>query len=182
MTDSKTELDDLRAQLGRVNAKNRELLAENGQLKDRNREQTEQITALAACKRRYEVDGPAGQLLDEIAMPGTGDAWRLQFEQYYRLDAGEDGQLVIRDTKGEPVMLPAIPGTKGREVEREARATTRDILALVDTPELRGKFAAITVGSRASGGGAGGSGRPGAAVRSAKPVQETRLDPKLGLR
>jgi hypothetical protein len=91
--------------------------------------------------------------------------------------------LLIRDTKGEPVMLPAIPGTKGREVERECRATASDIRALVDTPELRGKFAAITIGSRASGGGAGGHSSPGGpTVRSPKPAQETRPEPKLGLR
>lgn len=183
MTDSTTELDDLRAQVERLSSKNRELLAENRQLKDRDRQQTEALTALQARQRRSEVDAPAAQLIDDIAMPGAADAFRVLLEQHVRFDAGDDGQLVIRDLQGQPVKLPAIPGMKGREIEREARATVQDIKALVDTPELRAKFAAITVHCRASGGGASGGSTTRVVPRQAqKPAAEPRPETKLGLR
>lgn len=182
MTDSTTELDELRAQVERVNAKNREILAELKNSKSREAELTQQVTALAARNKRYEVDGPAESIFAEVAITGAEEPFKATFAQHFRFEAAADGQLVIRDPQGQPVRLPALPGVKGREVEREARATVEDIRALVDTPELRGKFAAITVASRASGGGAGGSTPGGAPREPRKPAAEQRTEPKLGLR
>jgi hypothetical protein len=171
-------------EVDRLKAKVRELLAENRQGKDRIRELTEATSAQQARLRVYEIDGPVDHMFADVAMPGATDAFSALFGQHYRFEAADGGQLVIRDLQGQPVTLPAIPGMKGREVEREARATVEDLRALVDLPDLRGKFAAITLASRASGGGAGGhAGGPGPVLRAPrKPSGDQKPQPPLGLR
>lgn len=169
-------------QVERLTVKNRELLAEVRQLKDRVRELTEATTAQEARLRRHEVDAPVGQLIADVALTGAEEPFKAMLAQHVRFEAADGGQLVIRDLLGQPVKLPAIPGTKGREVEREARATVEDLRALVDTPELRPAFAAITLASRASGGGAGGTSPGGAPREPRQPAAEPRPEPKLGLR
>lgn len=170
------------AEVDRLKTKIRELLAEGRQAKDRIQHLTEQVTAQAERLNRYEVDAPLRQIIGDVAMPGAEEPFMATLAQYLRFGATDAGQLVIRDLQGEPVKLPAVAGKKGREVEREARATVEDLRAIVDLPELRAKFAAITVGSRASGGGAGGSSPGGAPRETRKLPQEQRPEPKLGLR
>jgi hypothetical protein len=169
-------------QVDRLNAKVRELLAENRQQKDRIRELTELDAAQKARLHRYEVEGPVERVIADVAVPGAVDAFTALLGQHFRFEAGGDGQPVIRDPQGRPIMLTALPKTRGREVEREARATVEDLRALVDLPGLRERFAAITVASRASGGGAGGSTPGGAPREPRKPAPEQRPEPKLGLR
>ena len=180
MTDSTDNATD--SQVESLKAKVRELLAENRQQKDRIRELTETTTAQDARLWRYEVGGPWDSAVDEVALRGSVDAFRALLEQYVRPEVGSDGQPVVRDLKGQPVMLPAVPNMKGREVEREMMITAEDIRAFVCSPELGPKFGGITAGSKASGGGAGGGSTTGVVRRPAQPSPTTQSEPKLGLR
>jgi hypothetical protein len=183
MTDTTDNTMDT-GEVDRLRAKLRELLAENRQLKDRNRELTEATTAQQARLRVYEIDGPVEHIIAEVALTGAEEPFKAMLAQYVRFEAADGGQLLMRDTKGEPVILPKVPGKKGREMDREARATVDDLRAVVDLPDLRNKFAAITLASRASGGGAGGqAGGPGPVLREPrKPSGDQKPQPPLGLR
>jgi hypothetical protein len=181
MTDT-PNTDDPAAEVERLRGKNRELL---GELKAA-RAELQRVTARAsqqeAALRRYEVDLPTERLVSEIAVPGCERLWRLGFEQSFKFVHDGD-RLVVRTLEGEPAMLPALANTRGRERAREAQATAEDLWALVDTPELRGTFAPITVGSKATGGGASGSqGGPPVAPTTKPNEPPLPAPPTLGLR
>lgn len=103
------------------------------------------------------------------------DYWTQEFNKHWQLVRADDGNIVVRNHDGTPVehIFP--------EGKREVQFTERDLAEFPCATEHAATFARLTIGSRASGSGAGGQVSGTAPVSKPKAQNQPAL-PKLGLR
>ena len=96
-------------------------------------------------------------------MDGAADLLGTMLKREYTFTLDE-GNVVIRDTAGNPV---TVPDDKGKP--REATFTEADIKALCEASPSKPMYDRLICGTRASGSGAAGPGR-GAPTQPDKPA------------
>lgn len=198
-----TTTEALQAELEALRDKNVELLAELKAAKATAKAaqasveaaQAERDAALADV-RALRLDAPVARALEEVAL--DAELFHAMFGRHYSFDLDEHGAIVILDKDGNRAMVtePETVTTGGNKrserqaeqrtpgKERAARFDADDIKLLADACPDADKLKTVTIGTRASGGGALGS-RPGGSVPttggSDKPTEAAAPSP-FGLR
>lgn len=177
-----TTTEALQAELEALRTKNVELLAELKAAKAGAKDAQAALEAAhgerdaaLADVRALRLDAPVARALEEVAL--DGELFHAMFGRHYSFDLDEHGAIVILDKDGNRAMVtePETVTTGGNKrserqaeqrtpgKERAARFDADDIKLLADACPDADKLKTVTIGTRASGGGALGS-RPGGSV------------------